>query len=187
MSAAFRKTCRWLHRQLGFFAVGLTLVYAVSGLAVNHMGDWDPNYARSVERTQIDPVDAQGTTDAVTPVVLARLALDEAVKNTWRPDPGTLQVFVEGGQYDVDLASGDVVHRRVSERALLFDMNFLHLNTGRGAWTWVADAFAIVLAILALSGIFLVSGREGLKGRGGILMTLGIVLPIVWIMIARHV
>ena len=38
----FRKVCRWLHRELGFFAVGLTLVYAISGIAVNHVHHWDP-------------------------------------------------------------------------------------------------------------------------------------------------
>ena len=44
-----RPWLRALHRDLGYLAVGLTLVYAVSGLAVNHLADWDPNFA-NVER-----------------------------------------------------------------------------------------------------------------------------------------
>jgi hypothetical protein len=33
-----------IHRDLGYVCVGLTLVYAVSGVAVNHVRDWNPNY-----------------------------------------------------------------------------------------------------------------------------------------------
>ena len=39
-----------MHRDLGYLAVGLTVVYALSGLAVNHIADWDPNFV-DYERT----------------------------------------------------------------------------------------------------------------------------------------
>ena len=38
---------RWnniLHRDIGYLAVGLTVVYAISGVAVNHRADWNPSY-----------------------------------------------------------------------------------------------------------------------------------------------
>ena len=40
-----------LHRDAGYLAVGLTIVYAVSGLAVNHVSDWDPSF-KSYERVR---------------------------------------------------------------------------------------------------------------------------------------
>ena len=36
---------------LGYVAVGLTFIYALSGLAVNHIADWDPNF-ENFEREQ---------------------------------------------------------------------------------------------------------------------------------------
>ena len=36
-----RPWVRAIHRDLGYVAVGLTFVYAISGLAVNHVADWD--------------------------------------------------------------------------------------------------------------------------------------------------
>jgi len=36
---------RWnntLHRDVGYLVVALTLVYGISGLAINHMADWNP-------------------------------------------------------------------------------------------------------------------------------------------------
>jgi hypothetical protein len=184
----FRKVCRWLHRELGFLAVGLTLVYAISGVAVNHVRHWDPNYSRSVETSRIEPP-GPGPTTEVVPVVLAALALDEPVKNTWRADEGVLRVFVEGAQLDVDLVTGEVERRGFARRPLLNDVNFLHLNspkgTARTVWTWIADAYCVVLVILALSGLFLVKGRKGLVGRGGVWTAVGILLPIVFVVLVR--
>ena len=175
----FRAVCRWLHRELGYLTVGLTLVYAISGLAVNHAHHWNANYERTRTVQQIDPP-GTGPTPEVTRLVLERLALDETVKNTWRAGPDRLQVFLEGASIDVDLATGQVVREGISPRPWLYEMNFMHLNTGKGPWTGIADAYAGILIVLALSGIFLVRGKKGLKGRGGVLMALGILLPILY-------
>ena len=45
-----RLLLRTLHADAGNFVVGLTFVYALSGLAVNHIADWDPNFTQ-VSRT----------------------------------------------------------------------------------------------------------------------------------------
>jgi hypothetical protein len=47
---------RTLHRDLGFLAFGLTIVYAVSGIAVNHIGTWDPNFIREERVADIGPL-----------------------------------------------------------------------------------------------------------------------------------
>ncbi|MBK7703036.1 MAG: hypothetical protein IPI34_09190 [bacterium] len=181
----FRKVCRWLHRELGFFAVGLTLVYAVSGIAVNHVHHWDPSHAAYVQNSRIEPT-GDGETEVVTPLVLERLALMEPVKETWRADRDLLQVFVQDGTIDVNLVTGEVVRRGNVKRPLLYDFNFMHLNKGKAPWTGIADAYAAVLIILAVTGIFLVKGRKGLVGRGGVLMLLGIVLPVVYAVLVRR-
>ena len=36
----WRPWLRAMHRDIGYVAVGLTFVYALSGLAVNHLTDW---------------------------------------------------------------------------------------------------------------------------------------------------
>jgi len=175
----FRKVCRWLHRELGFFTVGLTLVYAISGLAVNHAHHWDANYQRTLKSFRIE-APGTGSTEAVLPVVLERLALAEPVKNTWRASDELMQVFQEGTTLTVNLATGEVLSESVAKRPVLFDLNFMHLNTGRGAWTVIADGYAVILALLAVTGIFLTRGSRGLSGRGGVLMALGILLPIAY-------
>ncbi|MFT6900575.1 MAG: hypothetical protein ACJAXS_000745 [Colwellia sp.] len=44
------KLNRTLHRDIGYLCIGLAIVFAISGIALNHVGDWDPNYI--VERTE---------------------------------------------------------------------------------------------------------------------------------------
>ena len=181
----FRKVCRWLHRELAFVAVGLTLAYAISGVAVNHIDSWNPNYEMVTEQFNIVPV-ASGSAAEVIPAVLAQLELDQPVKSTWRASPEHLRVILEGATYEVDLPSGQVERREFTPRPFFYEVNFLHLNHGKGVWTWIADLFAVVLAVLALTGIFLVSGRRGLAGRGGVMLTVGIVLPVAYLIFARY-
>ena len=47
---------RAIHRDVGYLAVGLTLVYAISGLAINHIKDWDPNYTTYERERTIAPI-----------------------------------------------------------------------------------------------------------------------------------
>ena len=39
-----RKWSRILHRDIGFFFIGTTILYGLSGIALNHLSDWNPNY-----------------------------------------------------------------------------------------------------------------------------------------------
>lgn len=182
--AGFRAVCRWLHRELGFVAVGLTLVYAISGVAVNHAHHWDASYQHTSTESRIDPV-GRGSTEEVLPLVLERLQVAQPVKSTWRAAPELLQVFVEDSKYTVNLDTGGVLQESIARRPFLFQLNFMHLNKGKGPWTLIADVYAVVLAILAISGIFLIKGRKGLAGRGGILLAAGIVLPLLYVLLER--
>lgn len=176
---SLRRVCRWLHRELGFFAVGLTLVYAVSGLAVNHVHHWNPDRTIEVTTRRI-PAPGRGPTAEIAPAVVASLALAQEPKDVWRAAGDELHVFLDDGTVKVDLETGEVVREIRRPRPLLAEMNAMHLNKGKGIWTVVADAYAVLLVVMALTGIMLVKGRKGLGGRGGVLMAMGILLPLVY-------
>ena len=92
---------------------------------------------------------------------------------------------MEGGQYDVHLVTGEVIEHGFARRPLLFDLNFMHLNSGKAPWTGIADAYAGILIVLALTGPWLVKGRRGLAGRGGVMMAAGILLPVIYAVVVR--
>jgi hypothetical protein len=62
--------------------------------------------------------------------------------------------------------------------------NWLHLNRGKKAWTYVADTYAGALLLLAISGMIMLPGRKGLFGRGGLLVLLGAAIPIAYVQLA---
>ena len=102
----------------------------------------------------------------------------------WRGGMRLALYFGEGRLDVVDYlpATGAATHRKRTPRLFLRAFNYLHLNEGRRAWTWIADGFAVLLFFLALSGPFLVKGRRGLRGRGGVFLLLGILIPLlVWL------
>jgi len=180
----WRKWNNILHRDIGYVCVGMTVIYAVSGVAVNHIRDWNPNF--SVRRTTVyvGPVTAANPrSPAVIQDILARAGEGPEYRDAFRPDSATLEIFLDGGTVTVDLASGDAEVERVKSRIGIREANFLHLNHARKLWTYTADVYAVALAFLAISGMFVLKGKKGITGRGAWLTGIGVAVPIVFLWI----
>ena len=178
----WRAWLRAVHRDVGYLAVGLTVVYALSGLAINHIGSWDPNFSLETESHQVGlPISADEET--ATKQVLAELGVDAEPRDFFFETDEQLEIFFDDKErtFVVNTATGAVVESYKSERFILRAANWLHYNRGKAAWTYIADGFAIFLLFLALSGIFMIRGRKGLIGRGGLLITLGAAVPILFV------
>lgn len=178
-----RGLVRALHRDLGNVAVGLTLVYAISGLAVNHIVDWDPNFTNYQRTVELGgPI--QGNDQAIAAAVASRLGVTEAPTDVYRASPTQLDVVFEKRTLHVDPTTGRVFDEGQKPRLLLRVANWLHLNRGKKAWTVVADTYAAGLIVLAMTGIFMLPGRKGLLGRGGIFVLLGVAIPITYVVLS---
>ncbi len=46
-------------------------------------------------------------------------------------------------------------------------------------WQWFADIFAIGLFTVAITGLFLIKGKKGIKGIGGIELIIGLAIPFI--------
>lgn len=179
----WRRLNNVLHRDIGYLCVGLTLAYGVSGIAVNHRADWNPNYALARTTQRIAPIHAANREAAVADA-LRQLQVAEPPRNAFRPDPETLRLFFSDRTYSIDLPSGAVVVEASRTRPVLYEFNQLHLNTPKGVWTAIADVYALGLVGLALTGMFVLKGRTGIAGRGAWLVSTGVLLPLIyWIWI----
>jgi hypothetical protein len=178
-----RSWLRAIHRDVGYLTVGLTLIYAVSGLAVNHIDDWNANYVE-FERTHQLAVPLPSEDADVSARVLSELGIEETPDELFRISDEELEILFDNRTLTVNITSGEVLDRGQTPRVFVRVANWLHLNRGKKAWTYIADGYALLLLLLALSGMFMLPGRKGLLGRGGILIALGGAVPIAYVVLS---
>ena len=174
---------RWnaaTHRDVGYVTVALTLAYAISGLAVNHIASWNPNYAKVKEVRQIQPLSRTDPTEVLVRAAQAQLKPEGKFKSAFQPDDDTLQLYYDRITYAVDLPTGKVLVEAVRPRPVLYAMNQLHLNAPKRLWTVIADLYAVALIVLAFTGLFIIKGPMGFFGRGLWLTGAGAAVPIVY-------
>ena len=186
-SKSLVKACRWIHRHLSFVFAGIVIIYALSGILMNHRDEINPAY--SARRIELPSTLAETprTKGSVTTAEIENL-LDEIGEKGhytkhYYPDERTMKVFLKGGStLEVDLQTGAGVYDRLRKRPILGDFVRLHYNPGRW-WTYFSDLFAIALIVITLSGLFLARGKKGLRGVGGLELVLGILIPLLFLLL----
>jgi hypothetical protein len=175
----WRKWNTILHRDIGYLIVALTLAYSISGIAVNHTADWNPNYKVQKHTRMISPV-MKDSREEIVADVRSKLQLSSEPQNIFRPDHETLQLFYEDETYSVDLPTGTVLIEQTQSRPVLFEVNQLHLNTPKQLWTYIADLYALSLMVVSVTGLFVLKGKTGITGRGAWLTGIGVAVPVAY-------
>ena len=177
----WRKWNNIFHRDLGYLAVGLTIIYSVSGIAVNHVADWNPSYKIDNQTFQIDVSSLQvPPSDSDVNKIMSLSGISGEIQSTFMPGPDHIRIFLENQTLDVNLKTGNAELETINKRALLQEFNAMHLNHPKKIWTWIADIYAVVLIILAVTGLFVLKGKKGIMGRGAWLTGLGILIPLIF-------
>jgi len=171
-----------LHRDIGYLCIGLTLIYAVSGIAVNHISNsFNPSYSiTKVTGTapRLEPEKKPGMEYINN--VLNSLEITGPFKNAAMVSSGILRIFTDGGTIDVEMTTGKATVEIVERRPLLFAANYLHLNKGKGAWTWLADLYGVALLLLAITGVLMIKGKK--KTRALLFTFAGIFFPLIYLL-----
>lgn len=179
----WRRWLRAIHRDIGYVLTGLTVIYSVSGIAVNHISEWNPNYVIERKINILKLSDNEKTsTQTMVKAIINKSGDDEKVKNSFRPDSNSIKIFTEKHTLSYNLSSQELTKEEIKDRPFLKESNFLHLNAPKKIWTYVADAFAVGLIFLAISGLFMVKGKNGMKWRGTWLTLAGILIPILFLL-----
>ena len=178
-----RKWSRVIHRDLSFFFSGMVLIYAISGIVMNHRNTINPNY--SVERqeyaiTEILPMQSDFKKEDVLKL-LVPLGEEGNYTKHYFPQENLMKVVLKGGSsLVVELSTRHAVYEKLTRRPLLSALTKLHYNPGSW-WTHFADLFAAGLIIITVSGIIMIKGPKGLWGRGGIELAAGIIIPLLFL------
>ncbi len=176
----WRKLNRNLHRDLGYIFFGMTIIYSVSGIVLNHKQQGgDASIITRSETFNYPSLSKVNINKDFILAVLESLGEDESeFKNYYFPSEDKLMIYLKQGliSYNLNTGTGNVT--KIKKRAVLYDFNFLHYNKPKQLWTWFSDIYAVSLGLMAITGLFILKGKNGIKRRGAILTGLGILVPI---------
>ena len=161
-----RKWLRIIHRDLSFLFTGVIIIYSVSGIALNHKRTFNADY--NITKSELC---IQGN------LINEK---DAYVKHYYSGEQ-QLKIFIKGGSsLVVNLNNGKAVYESVKRRPILSWFSRLHYNPTNW-WTWFSDIFAISLLIIAFTGLFINKGKNGIMGRGGIELIIGMSIPVIFL------
>ena len=149
-SSSIRKWSRLIHRDLSFFFAGMVLIYAISGIVMNHRDTINPNF--SIERKEYKIAEKlpgkEGMKRENVLTLLQPLGEEGNYTKHYFPKADIMKVFLKGGSnLQVNVRTGEAVYESVTRRPLIGAMARLHYNPGQW-WTYFADIFAIALIII---------------------------------------
>ncbi|HLA84355.1 MAG TPA: PepSY-associated TM helix domain-containing protein [Thermoguttaceae bacterium] len=171
-----------IHRDLGYLLVGATILYAISGIALNHADDWDPNFVIKRQNVQTPvPKDVAAVTRQWVLGVIEPLGEGDCYRSHDFPTPEKVKIYLDEGSVFVDLKTGKGIFESVRRRPLFYQMNSLHISPKR-AWLAFSDFFAVGLVIVSVTGLFVLRGRKGITGRGAIFAGVGSLISLVFLL-----
>lgn len=174
---------RVTHRDIGYLIAGLTIIYAISGISLNHKNNWNPNYIYDNRSFKSEVIITRENFDKETAVeILKSIQLEPEFKTFYFPTGNKVTIFLEGGFVQLNIATGEGVIEKISKRPVFYQLNFLHYNPGKW-WKYFSDIFCLALIIVTVTGLLIIKGKNGITKRGAILTVIGIILPIIFLFI----
>jgi uncharacterized protein len=166
------------HRDVGYFFSSLIIIYCVSGIALNHVNDWNPDF---IIDKQTIAIEKKYATHELTPAIIKTFGqpLGETSYKVYdAPTPDRVKIYYDNASLLIDFTTGVGEYEKVSRRPLFYQSNLLHRNSVKG-WKWASDVFAVMLILISLTGLFILKGKNGLSGRGKWLIAAGGLPPLI--------
>jgi uncharacterized protein len=178
---------RWnnaIHRDAGYLCVGMTLIYAISGIVLNHFKSGDlihPDYIKSYKEFKVTLPKEGQVTQAYVFSVLENIG-EKGHYKSHIMGTNSLEIFLSMGSVYIDLTNGTA---QLEKKTLLYgirEFNLLHYNNIKKLYTWFSDLYAVALIFLAITGLFVLKGKNGILRRGAWLTAIGIILPALFLL-----
>lgn len=180
-----KKLRRWnliTHRDFGYFFTALILIYSISGIALNHVNEWDANFLLKKKTIQLDKAYSADEVDDELITKLSDKVGEERFKLYDAPTPDQVKVYYQDATMHIYLTEKRAEFEQVSKRPFFYQTNAIHLNSVKG-WKWFADIFAFFLILITITGLFIRKGKKGFRGRGKWFFFAGFIPPIIAVLI----
>jgi hypothetical protein len=181
MNRALKRTLRrwnlvW-HRDLGYFFSSLLILYCISGIALNHVNEWNPDFIIHREMVRTPKGITRSDVKDQTIRDLSKIVGEKSYKVYDFPTPNQVKIYYDEATFHVNLETGEGEYEKLTKRHVFYESNVLHRNSLAG-WKWVSDIFALMLIVITVTGLVILKGRYGFRRRGIWVMLAGLILPV---------
>lgn len=175
-------TIRNLHRDLGYFYLGLIITFAFSGILMNHRENWHPDkYTIEAKAIEILLPEESQINDAYAENLAKELNINDKVKRHM-VRKGKFKMQFENTEVEIDLKSGkgEIIH--FLKTPVISQAMKLHKSTSNW-WIYFSDIFGLSLICIAVTGTMMVKhGKHTFKRRGWKLAIVGLLFPILFLL-----
>lgn len=176
-------TFRSLHRDLGYFYVGLIITFSISGLFLNHRESWHPlNYEYASQEVSVPVEELGDEIDQEDALFLAEhFQLDDAPRR-FGTEEESVWIAYRHSDLEFDRKTGKGHLKKFMVTPVLGQMTWLHINTNT-YWIIYSDIFAVALLLIAISAIVFPKGKYSFKKYGWKLALAGLLIPLVFLLL----
>lgn len=170
------------HRDLGYFFSGLIIMYCISGIALNHVNEWNSDFI--IEKKNISFVENLSKANITEKTIndLNNKVGETEYKLFDFPTNNQMKIYYDNATLHLNFETKTGIYETVYRRPVFYQTNVLHKNSLKG-WKWFSDVFAVLLIVITITGIFIAKGKNGILGRGKWLLALGLLPPLLAIVI----
>ena len=169
---------RNLHRDLGYFYIGLILSFALSGILMNHRDHWHPEkYTTQTKEVTVNiPKDVE-ITEQYAEELGKQLGIDDKFRRH-KVKKDELKISFEKNDVEIDLKTGKGEIVTFVKTPIISQTVKLHKTTSNW-WIYYSDIFGLSLITIALTGAIMIpAGKFTFKKRGWKLALAGLIVPL---------
>ena len=169
---------RNLHRDLGYFYIGLIISFAFSGILMNHRDDWHPEkYTVLTKEINVAIPKDKEITEKFAEELGKQLGIEDKFRRH-KVKKNELKISFVKNDVEIDLKSGKGEIVTFSKTPLISQTMKLHKNTSNW-WIYYSDIFGLSLITMAITGAIMIpAGKFTFKKRGWKLALAGLIFPI---------
>jgi hypothetical protein len=162
------RVMRILHRDIGFFLIGLTLIYCLSGIVLTYR---DSSLFKS-EKVVSKTIEAGLSSEKL------RKVLHEKRMEVVREDSGVMyfKVVKNDGKYNI--LTGEVSYTAMVQPAFINLFNNFHKISSKNPAHYFTVLYGVLLAFLAISSFWMYKPGSGNFRRGIFISTTGVFVSI---------
>ena len=176
-----RIKARNVHRDLGYFYIGLIVSFAFSGLLMNHRDMWHPEkYTTETKAITVKLPEENKINKKFSEDLGKKLGIDDKMR-CHNIKKEVFKISFENHDVEINMKTGKGEIVSFVKTPIISHAMKLHKNTSN-FWIYYSDIFAISLIIIALTGTLMIkAGKFSWKNRGWKLAVAGLIFPLLFL------